>query len=81
MLRVQYKEELDNYFPKEASSVVISTSANDPFEFKQKWGVDKSQQEKIVEKFCDPTSETKFIIVTAKLLTGFDVRITNHVFG
>jgi type I restriction enzyme, R subunit len=27
---VQYKEELDKYFPTEASAVVISTSANDP---------------------------------------------------
>jgi len=77
---VQYKEELDNYFPEEASHVVISTSANDPFEFKQKWGVDKSQQEKIVEKFCDPTSETKFIIVTAKLLTGFDAPVLQTMY-
>lgn len=77
---VQYKEQLDNYFPEEASRVVISTSANDPFEFKQKWGVDKSQQEKIVEKFCDPTSETKFIIVTAKLLTGFDAPVLQTMY-
>ena len=74
------KEELDNYFPEQASHVVISTSANDPFEFKQKWGVDKSQQEKIVEKFCDPTSETKFIIVTAKLLTGFDAPVLQTMY-
>ncbi len=33
---IQYKEELDNYFPEQASKVVISTSANDDFEFKQK---------------------------------------------
>ena len=76
----QYKEQLDKYFPKEASRVVISTSANDPFEFKQKWGIDKSQQEKIVEKFCDPTSETKFIIVTAKLLTGFDAPVLQTMY-
>ena len=39
---------------------------------KQKWGVDKDQQEKIVEEFNDPNTALKFIIVTAKLLTGFD---------
>ena len=33
---VQYKEELDHYFPEEASRVIISTSANDELEFKQK---------------------------------------------
>ncbi len=77
---VQYKEELDNYFPEEASVVVISTSANDEFEFKQKWGIDKSQQEKIVDRFNDPQSEVKFIIVTAKLLTGFDAPILQTMY-
>ena len=77
---VQYKEKLDEYFPKEVSHVVISTSANDPFEFKEKWSLDKGQQEKIVEKFCDPTSETKFIIVTAKLLTGFDAPVLQTMY-
>nr|WP_294861599.1 HsdR family type I site-specific deoxyribonuclease [uncultured Fluviicola sp.] len=69
---VQYKEELDKYFSSEASRVAISTTANDSFEFKQKWGMDKGQQEKIVEEYSDPESKLKFIIVTAKLLTGFD---------
>ena len=58
---VQYKEELDKYFPEEASRVVISTSANDPFEFKQKWGVDKSHQENS-RKFCDPTQKLNSLL-------------------
>lgn len=77
---VQYKEELDKYFPEEASRVVISTSANDELEFKQKWGVDKSQQEKIVDEFNDAQSDLKFIIVTAKLLTGFDAPILQTMY-
>jgi len=77
---VQYKEELDNYFSENASTVVISTSANDEFEFKQKWGVDKGKQEKIVEEFCDPKSELKFLIVTAKLLTGFDAPVLQTMY-
>jgi type I restriction enzyme R subunit len=77
---VQYKEELDRFFPEEASTVVISTSANDDFEFKQKWGVDKSRQEKIVDEFNDAKSELKFIIVTAKLLTGFDAPILQTMY-
>jgi type I restriction enzyme R subunit len=77
---VQYKEQLDNYFPVEASKVVISTTANDEYEFKQKWGVDKSQQEKIVDEFNDATSELKFIIVTAKLLTGFDAPVCQTMY-
>ncbi len=77
---VQYKEALDEHFPESASKVVISTTANDDFEFKQKWGVDKSQQEKIVDEFNDARSELKFIIVTAKLLTGFDAPILQTMY-
>jgi type I restriction enzyme R subunit len=77
---VQYKEVLDKYFPEEASRVVFSTSANDDFDFKQKWGVDKSQQEKIVDAFNDPISDLQFIIVTAKLLTGFDAPILQTMY-
>ncbi len=77
---VQYKEELDKHFPEETSKVVISTSANDEFEFKQKWGVDKSQQEKIIDEFNDANSPLKLIIVTAKLLTGFDAPILQTMY-
>lgn len=77
---IQYKEELDKWFPTEASEVVISTSANDSFEFKQRWGMDKDQQEKVVEKFNDPDTSLKFIIVTAKLLTGFDAPILQTMY-
>jgi type I restriction enzyme R subunit len=77
---VQYKEEIDKYFPTEASTVVISTTANDKLEFKQKWGIDKSQQERIVDEFNDPISDLQFLIVTAKLLTGFDAPILQTMY-
>lgn len=77
---VQYKEELDKWFPPEASAVVISTSANDDLEFKQKWGLDKGSQEKIVDEFNDKLSDLKFLIVTAKLLTGFDSPILQTMY-
>ena len=77
---VQYKEALDKFFPVEASKVVISTTANDTLEFKQKWGVDKSQQERIVDEFNDPISDLQFLIVTAKLLTGFDAPILQTMY-
>lgn len=80
MACVQYKEELDKYFPTEASKVVFSTSANDPLEFKQKWGVDKSEQERITDEFNDPISDLHFLIVTAKLLTGFDAPILQTMY-
>lgn len=77
---IQYKEQLDKWFPTEASEVVISTSASDTFEFKQRWGMDKDKQEKVVEKFNDTDSPLKFLIVTAKLLTGFDSAILQTMY-
>jgi type I restriction enzyme R subunit len=77
---VQYKEELDKLLNTESSKVVISTSANDEYEFKQKWGMDKDQQDKVVEQFNDKDSPLKFLIVTAKLLTGFDSPILQTMY-
>lgn len=77
---VQYKEALDKHFVTEASRVVISTSANDEYDFKQKWALDKSQQEKVLDEFNDAASPLKFLIVTAKLLTGFDAPILQTMY-
>ncbi|MDM8549896.1 HsdR family type I site-specific deoxyribonuclease [Desulfobacterales bacterium HSG2] len=77
---VQYKEELDKHFPEDASAVVISTSAKDELEFRQKWGLNKSEQERVTDAFNDPQSPLKFIIVTAKLLTGFDAPILQTMY-
>lgn len=77
---VQYKEALDQFMPENSSKVVISTSANDDYEFKQKWGIDRDKQEKIVEEFNDPNSALKFLIVTAKLLTGFDAPVLQTMY-
>ncbi len=77
---VLYKEELNKHFPDEASKVIISTSANDDYEFKQKWGLDKSQQEKVVDEYHNAQSDLKFIIVTAKLLTGFDAPVLQTMY-
>jgi type I restriction enzyme R subunit len=77
---VQYKEELDKHYPPEASAVVISTTANDDYEFKQKWALDKDAQEKLLERFNQKESPLQFLIVTAKLLTGFDAPILQTMY-
>lgn len=69
---IQYQQELDKLMPERSSRVVISTSAEDDFDFKQQWGLDKDQQEKVIAEFNDPDTDLKFLIVTAKLLAGFD---------
>ncbi len=77
---IQYKEELDRLVGEEASAVVISTNANDEFDFKQKWALDKDKQEKVVDSFKDENSPLKFMIVTGKLLTGFDAPILQTMY-
>lgn len=77
---IQYKEELDKLLPAEASAVVISSAANDDLQFKQKYAMDRDQQEKVIEKFNDSTTPLQFLIVTAKLLTGFDSPILQTMY-
>ena len=77
---VQYKEALDQLLSTASSAVVISTTANDELEFKQKYALDRDQQEKVIEKFNDSDSPLKFLIVTAKLLTGFDSPILQTMY-
>ncbi len=75
-----YKERLDALLGEKTSAVVISTTANDSFEFKQKWAMDKSQQEKLLDRFNAKEDPLKILIVTAKLLTGFDAPILQTMY-
>jgi len=72
-----YKQELDKILPSEASAVVISTGGKgeDDTSLKVKYGISKEEQEKLLDNFRDPEHPLKFLIVTAKLLTGFDAPI------
>lgn len=71
-----YKKELDKYLPTDASEVVISISSKkDDIEFRQKYEKDKTAEDKVVELFKEASSPLKILIVTAKLLTGFDAPI------
>jgi type I restriction enzyme, R subunit len=71
---VAYKNELDTMLDREASTVVMSKSRDDPAEWAQ-WTPNADELEQIVARFNDPTDPLKIIIVTAKLLTGFDAPI------
>ena len=75
-----YKMELNKYFPDSASAVVISTSGKGEDELKRLYSLTKDEQEKLIEKFNKPESELKFLIVTAKLLTGFDSPILQTMY-
>jgi type I restriction enzyme R subunit len=71
---VAYKEELDKHLAPDASTVVMSAGRDDPPEW-EKWTPKRDELGRITDRFNDPADPLKIIIVTAKLLTGFDAPI------
>ena len=71
---VMYKEMLDKYLPKSYSRVIISSAHND-IEKLKKYHTTEDQEREIRKAFRDPKKEPKILIVTEKLLTGFDAPI------
>ena len=69
---VLYKAELDRVTgDPNASAVVMHTGPGDPADWKAHQR-DKDEEEKLLARFRDPADPLKFLVVTSKLLTGFD---------
>jgi type I restriction enzyme R subunit len=73
-----YKAELDKYLPPEFSDIVISVSGNNPRYTPYKR--DRDNEEKLLDRYRDPNDPLQIIIVTAKLLTGFDAPILQAMY-
>ena len=71
---VLYKQIMDELVGPEASAIVMSASPGDPPAWKEHIR-DKDAEEKLLDRFRDPADPLKFVIVTSKLLTGFDAPI------
>jgi type I restriction enzyme R subunit len=69
-----YKEALDRYLPSEYSEVVISTGHNDEPELKR-FARAEEEEQRLRRAFRKPESVPKLLIVTEKLLTGFDAPV------
>jgi type I restriction enzyme R subunit len=76
---VLYKREFDQLLPSNASQVVMTAARGDPDEWRQ-YDHSKDQEERILDNFRDPNHPLKFLIVTAKLLTGFDAPILQAMY-
>ena len=74
-----YKEELDKILGSEISTIVMDTN-NDKADRYKKYRRDKDEEGKILDSFRDPTNPLKLIIVTSKLLTGFDAPILQAMY-
>lgn len=69
-----YKDELDRHLPKDHSRVVFSPAHNDPPEL-AKYHLSEIEEKRIRKDFIKPDELPKILIVTEKLLTGFDAPI------
>lgn len=71
-----YKNLLDKLIPEEWSAVVYSPGdRNSDEEELTKYNTNKKEREDIIEKFKDPKSPLKLLIVCDMLLTGFDAPV------
>ena len=69
---VLYKDALDQILAPDVSEVVISVGQGAPQAWKDRFQRSKDEEEKLLDRFRDPADPLKILIVTAKLLTGFD---------
>ena len=69
-----YKDILDKHLPQSYSKVIISANHNDRQELKR-FHTGEEQEREIRKAFRNPQEEPKILIVTEKLLTGFDAPI------
>lgn len=74
-LCVAYHEAISGLLDEgEEAAVVMTTLKDDPVEW-SRWDLDREQEARLKDRFRDADDPLKFVIVTAKLLTGFDAPI------
>ena len=71
---VFYKDALDAILPTEYSEIVFTGNNNDAPHLK-KWHLEEKKEKQIRRNFTKPGEQPKILIVTEKLLTGFDAPI------
>ncbi len=69
-----YKKALDKFLPPEYSEVVYTGNNNDTEELKE-YHIDARKEKEIRKNFTRLEEQPKILIVTEKLLTGFDAPI------
>ena len=75
----KYYEQIKELAGEDACAVVMHTTQGDP----DAWKVhsrSKEDEEKLLDRFRDPADPLKFVIVTSKLLTGFDAPILQAMY-
>lgn len=75
---VLYKRALDELLPPETSDIVMTVgSGEDQY---APWRRERDAEETLLDRFRDPNDPLKILIVTSKLLTGFDAPILQAMY-
>lgn len=69
-----YKEELDKLLGEKCSTIVMDTNDDKADEYKP-YRRSRDEEAKILDRFRDANDPLEIVIVTSKLLTGFDAPI------
>lgn len=76
---LMYKKELDDLLGPDATTIVMDTN-NDKEDRYKEFRRDRDAEAKLLDYFREPTSPLKLVIVTSKLLTGFDAPILQAMY-
>lgn len=76
---LMYKKELDKLLGPDATTIVMDTN-NDKEDRYKDFRRDRDAEAKLLDYFREPTSPLKLVIVTSKLLTGFDAPILQAMY-
>ncbi len=75
-----YKGALDTIFPVNSSEIIMTVPGNADAEEKRLWDRTREEEDKIKDRFRDPNDPLKILIVTAKLLKGFNAPILQAMY-
>lgn len=76
-----YQERLVTHLPPDSVDVVISVSGKEREDARYRpYKRDRDSEEKLLDRFRDPNDPLQILIVTAKLLTGFDAPILQAMY-
>ena len=72
---VKYKKAIDTLLGRDDETVIVMHTDGDKADDYKNYQLSRDEQKRILDQYRDPLSPLKFVIVTSKLLTGFDAPI------
>lgn len=77
---VLYKKELDKLLGDSHYTTIVMDTNNDKADAYKEWRRDRDEEAKLLDRFRDANDPLKLVIVTSKLLTGFDAPILQAMY-